>query len=173
VTIIDAIRHAAGEDAVYSLLTSYLESLWEGDQSNALCESLRRLPIDSKADVLRRAQVLESLDAHESPVIAEAREIFCAASEWLQSAATHNGYMRNDWPSGTVLHKDCQAMTDCAYKPGDRVRTPAHTEGVVVTVHRGPRRGRRWREPVYYVELADVCHAKVYAESELRRVEDI
>ena len=63
-------------------------------------------------------------------------------------------------------------MTDCAYKPGDRVRTPAHTEGVVVTVHRGPRRGR-WHEPIYYVELADVCYANVYYESELRRVDDM
>ena len=67
----------------------------------------------------------------------------------------------------------CQAMTDCAYKPGDRVRTPAHTEGVIVTVHRGPRRNRRLREPVYYVELVDVCYARVYAESELTRAEEI
>jgi hypothetical protein len=106
VKIIDAIRHAAGEDAVHFLLTSYLESFWEGDQPNALCESLRRLPIDSKADVLRRAQVLESMSAHESPVIAEAREIFRAASERLQNAATHNGYMRNDLPSGTLSPND-------------------------------------------------------------------
>ena len=105
-TITDAIRHAAGEDAVYSLLTSYLESLWEGDQPNALCESVRRLPIDSKADVLRRAQVLESQGAPASPVIAEAREIFRAASERLQLAATHNGHTRNDWPSGTLSHTD-------------------------------------------------------------------
>ena len=104
--ISDAIRHAAGEDAVYSLLTLYLESFWEGVQPNALCESLRRLPIDSKADVLRRAQVLESQGAHASPVIAEAREIFRAASERLQLAATHNGYMRNDLLSGTLSRRD-------------------------------------------------------------------
>ena len=106
--IIDAIRHAAGEDAVYFLLTSYLESFWEGDQPTALCESVRRLPIDNKADVLRRAQVLESLGAHESPVFAEAREIFRAASERLQLAGTHNGYIRcDDLSSGTPLsHSD-------------------------------------------------------------------
>ena len=104
--IIDAIRHAAAEDAVYSLLTSYLESFWEVDQPNALCESLRRLPIDSRADVLRRAQVLESLGGHPSPVIIEAREIFRAASERLQSAATHNTFMCNDSPSGELSHSD-------------------------------------------------------------------
>ena len=58
-------------------------------------------------------------------------------------------------------------MSDCAYKPGDRVRTQAHAEGVVVTVHRGPPRGRMWREPVYFIEIASMRYPAAYSESEL------
>ena len=64
-------------------------------------------------------------------------------------------------------------MNDGRFKPGDRVRTPARAEGVVVTVHRGPPRGRMWREPVYFVEIAGMRYPAAYSESELAPRESI
>ena len=102
--IVDAIRHADGEQSVYFLLTSYLESFWEGDQRESLDEPLRCLPIRGKADVLRRTRALESQGAHDSPIIAEAREIFRAASERLQAAPTDGACTLNNVHGDAVSH---------------------------------------------------------------------
>ena len=58
-------------------------------------------------------------------------------------------------------------MSQPHYKPGDRVHTPAYGEGVIVTVNKGPVRGRMWREVSYSVRTASTPHAVVYFESEL------
>jgi hypothetical protein len=84
VSIIEAIKRAESEHAVYLLLTAYLESLWVSETRGALRGSLRRLPIEGQTDVQERAQVLASEErAAEGPVIAEAAEIFRVAIERL------------------------------------------------------------------------------------------
>jgi hypothetical protein len=83
VSIIEAIKHAESEHAVYLLLTAYLESLWLSETST-LRGSLRRLPIEGPTDVEERAQVLASEEhINERPIVAEAAEIFRAARERL------------------------------------------------------------------------------------------
>jgi hypothetical protein len=47
------------------------------------------------------------------------------------------------------------------------VRTPYHGEGIVITINRGPIRGRNWREISYTVKTADSHRTFVYYESEL------
>ena len=60
-------------------------------------------------------------------------------------------------------------MNDFVYKPGDRVRTPNAAEGVVVAIHRGPVRGRMWREPQYSIDVPGM-RTVAYYESELQLV---
>ena len=98
VSIIEAIRRAESEHAVYLLLTAYLESLWLSE--SALRGSLRRLPIEGQTDVQERAQVLASDErGAEGPVIAEAAEIFRVASERL-GLGELAGSRKSDAPSG-------------------------------------------------------------------------
>ncbi|MGZ8231500.1 MAG: hypothetical protein ACXW2A_15370 [Burkholderiales bacterium] len=101
--IIDAIRNAAAEEAVYFLLTSYLESFWASDQGEGLHPALRGLPIAGKDDVLRRSRLLDLECGSDSPVVAEAREIFRAARERLLAASTTTACsinaVRNDAPA--------------------------------------------------------------------------
>ena len=83
-SIIEAIKHAENEHAVYLLLTAYLESLWSSENDSTLRGSLRRLPIEGQTDVEERAQALASEEGvNEVPVVAEAAEIFRAARERL------------------------------------------------------------------------------------------
>lgn len=96
--IIDAIRNAAAAEAVYFLLTSYLESFWAHEQRESLHPMLRALPIAGKDDVIRRSRFLELHRAHESPVLAEARDIFRAAVERLDAPPAASG------PNLTVRH---------------------------------------------------------------------
>jgi hypothetical protein len=100
VSIIEAIRRAESEHAVYLLLTAYLESLWLSENESALRGSLRRLPIEGQTDVQERAQVLASDErGAEGPVIAEAAEIFRVASERL-GLGELAGSRKSDAPSG-------------------------------------------------------------------------
>jgi hypothetical protein len=62
-------------------------------------------------------------------------------------------------------------MTIYVFKPGDRVRTPTEAEGVVVAVHRGPVRGRMWREPRYSIDVPGFRYTAAYYESELTPLE--
>ena len=58
-------------------------------------------------------------------------------------------------------------MSEPVYKLGDAVHTPAHGEGVVVTINRGTIRGRMWREISYTIKTRTSSHAVVYYESDL------
>ena len=83
-SIIEAIRHAETEHAVYFLLTTYIESLWIGDSVQGLLGTLRRLPITSQSDVQERAKVLMlEQPGPEGEIIAEAAEVFRVASQRL------------------------------------------------------------------------------------------
>ena len=88
-SIIDAIKRAETEHAVYFLLTAYIESLWHSENGTGLRISLRRLPIDGESDVAERAKAL-TLDecAAERPIVAEAAEIFRVASQRLHVGHT-------------------------------------------------------------------------------------
>jgi hypothetical protein len=90
VSIIEAIKHAESEHAVFLLLTAYIESLWLSEDGIGLGAALRRLPIDGHLDVLERAQAL-SLEERtaEAPIVAEAAEIFRVASQRLNAGASH------------------------------------------------------------------------------------
>jgi hypothetical protein len=84
VSIIEAIKHAETEHAVYFLLTAYIESLWISENAIGLRAPLRRLPIDGHTDVQERARVLAAEElAAEGPIVAEAAEIFRVASQRL------------------------------------------------------------------------------------------
>jgi hypothetical protein len=61
-------------------------------------------------------------------------------------------------------------MSEYVYKPGDRVRTPNLAEGVVVAIHRGPIRGRMWREPQYSIDIPGMRTVAHY-ESDLELIE--
>ena len=83
-SIIEAIRHAETEHAVYFLLTAYIESLWIGDSVQGLLGTLRRLPITNQSDVQERAKVLMlEQPGAEGEIIAEAAEVFRVASQRL------------------------------------------------------------------------------------------
>ena len=83
-SIIEAIKRAETEHAVYFLLTAYLESLWQSESGAGLSAPLRRLPIDGQTDVQERAKVLASDEsATEGLIVAEAAEIFRVASQRL------------------------------------------------------------------------------------------
>lgn len=58
-------------------------------------------------------------------------------------------------------------MSELAFKPGDRVQTPAHGEGVVDAINRGPARGRQWRETCYAMVIVGLAYRVWYYESEL------
>jgi RNA polymerase-interacting CarD/CdnL/TRCF family regulator len=60
-------------------------------------------------------------------------------------------------------------MSEPLYRIGESVRTPAHGEGVVVTINRGTIRGRTWREISYTIKTPGCSHAVVYYESELAK----
>jgi hypothetical protein len=47
-------------------------------------------------------------------------------------------------------------MSDPTFGVGDTVHTPSHAEATVVTVNRGPPRGRMWREVSYTVETGSL-----------------
>jgi hypothetical protein len=86
VSIIEAIKRAESEHAVYFLLTAYLESLWLSDNGNGLRAPLRRLPIAGQSDVQERAQELALEErAAMQPIVAEAAEIFRVASQRLNA----------------------------------------------------------------------------------------
>ena len=92
VSIIEAIQRAESEQAVYFLLTAYLESVWQNFNGSDWHGSLR-LPIDGESDVLQRARLLSSDPAAEAenPIAAEAAEIFRVASERLGGSQPDNG----------------------------------------------------------------------------------
>jgi hypothetical protein len=84
VSIIEAIKRAESEHAVYFLLTAYLESLWHSDNAIGLRGSLRKLPIDGETDVEERARLLSQDECTtQGAIVAEAAEIFRTASERL------------------------------------------------------------------------------------------
>jgi hypothetical protein len=60
-------------------------------------------------------------------------------------------------------------MSEPVYRLGDAVRTPSNGVGVVVTINRGPIRGRNWREVSYTVKAENSPQTAVYYESELTR----
>ena len=83
-SIIEAIKRAETEHAVYALLTAYIESLWDEATGSGLRARLHKLPIDGQIDVRERAMALTSQDVTSAgPIVAEAAEIFRVASERL------------------------------------------------------------------------------------------
>jgi RNA polymerase-interacting CarD/CdnL/TRCF family regulator len=60
-------------------------------------------------------------------------------------------------------------MSQPAYQLGQEVHTPAHGDGVVVTINRGAVRGRTWREISYTIKLPGASNQVVYYESELTK----
>lgn len=60
-------------------------------------------------------------------------------------------------------------MSEPLYRLGDAVRTPAHDDGVIVTINRGAIRGRMWREISYTIKTPSSARSFVYYESELTR----
>lgn len=54
----------------------------------------------------------------------------------------------------------------------ERVKTPAHGEGIIIGYHTGPARGRQWREPRYEIRIRGLGYAVWYYESELASVRE-
>lgn len=61
-------------------------------------------------------------------------------------------------------------MSQPVYRLGQEVHTPAHGDGVVVTINRGAVRGRTWREISYTIKLPGASNQVVYYESELTKL---
>ena len=89
--ISDAIKSAPTDHVVYFLLTAYVETLGHTD-TFGIPETVRRLPIRDKSDVVDRSNVMrEALyrrrrhDSSAKPVVAEAADVFKAAAEQLET----------------------------------------------------------------------------------------
>lgn len=100
--ILEALRLATGEHAIYFLLTAYVETLHYYDETRSvLPPHVTKLPLTGKADVTARLRVFSQMakkERHQPAVqfmIEEATEIFAAASRRLSvlaaQAATQHG----------------------------------------------------------------------------------
>jgi hypothetical protein len=94
IVIVNAIREANTERDTYVLLTAYVEAMQSHERRNMLPESVTRLPMNGKDDVMARFEKLvagldaasKSLDDEACLVIKEALAVFGAALDRLDVA---------------------------------------------------------------------------------------
>lgn len=68
--IVDAIRSAPSEHAVYFLVTAYMESLRHFEESSGVPEPITRLPIAGRHDLHERLTLLRSsIAAPPEPIV--------------------------------------------------------------------------------------------------------
>lgn len=91
--IVDAIRSAATQHAVYFLVTAYIESLRHFERSSGVPSEVLDLPLRDHADVERRARVLDqhSVVAFGGivPISELAAVLDCAAERLVGLGATN------------------------------------------------------------------------------------
>jgi hypothetical protein len=93
--------------------------------------------------------------------------IFSWRSQYLAFAGETSN---NQWRHIHVTLEGSSVMSQPVYRLGQEVHTPAHGDGVVVTINRGAVRGRTWREISYTIKLPGASNQVVYYESELTKL---
>ena len=92
--IVDAIRSAPSEHAVYFLVTAYMESLRHFEKSSGVPEPIMRLPIAGRDDLHQRRDLLQStITAPLEAVVplSEVSAVLACAIERLDLVATSEG----------------------------------------------------------------------------------
>ena len=99
----EAIRTAKTEHVVYFLLAAYVETLDYFDPlRSSLPESVKKLPIDGKADVVERLRALRAVayehahgETRSRLLLDEAADVFTSASQRLRALQnTHHDFRR-------------------------------------------------------------------------------
>ena len=85
--IVDAIRSAPTQHAVYFLVTAYIESLRHFERTCGVPAEVLALPLDGLADLAERTRVIgeRSGNGHESVAISELAAVLDCAIEQLMS----------------------------------------------------------------------------------------
>jgi hypothetical protein len=88
--IVDAIKTAPNEHAVYFLVTAYLESLNHFHASSGIPDRIVSLPVAGEADLTERLQVLRANNLPPAAVqpLSEASEVLSCAVRRLSDVAS-------------------------------------------------------------------------------------